>query len=85
MARATPAYWIIDGLPRLPARGRQAPVLTWRVVGGPFATREAAAAAVAGRELRPRWVIVEAPDRRRAVVAAHRATGLPPPSRDAIP
>jgi len=85
MTRAAPAYWIIDGLPRAGGRGKSVPALTWRVVGGPFASRDAAASAVAGRNLRPHWVIVEAADRRRAVVAAHRAVGLPPPSRDAIP
>ncbi|HLZ69316.1 MAG TPA: hypothetical protein VKV26_05325 [Dehalococcoidia bacterium] len=85
MTRVTPGFWIVDGLPRAGGRGRPLPALTWRVVGGPFANRDAAAAAVAGRALRPHWVIVEAADRRRAVVAAHRAAGLPPPSRDAIP
>src|SRR5207253_1567044 len=85
MTRTTPAFWIVDGLPRAGGPHKQLPALTWRVVGGPFPSRDAAAAAVAGRELRPHWVIVEAVDRRRAVVAAHRAAGLHPPSRDAIP
>lgn len=85
MPRLPSGYWVIEGLPRQPLWGSPPTALTWHVVAGPFESKEAAVAALGVRRLRDRWAIVAALDRRAAVIAAHRALGLPPPPRSAIP
>jgi hypothetical protein len=77
--------WCIFSRELTPAKGRAPRALTWQVLGGPFATKEAAIAYAQAHPPRPRWALVEATDRRSAVIAAHRAVGLPPPPRDGIP
>jgi hypothetical protein len=85
MSRADAWFWIVEYLPLPPARGRAPRALTWQVLDGPFTTQEAAIAYAQTHPPHPRWAIVAAADRRRAVLAAHRAVGLPLPPRDGIP
>ncbi len=85
MPRAVRWFWLVENLPPPPAKGRAPRALTWQVLGGPFASKEAAIAYAQDHPPRPRWALVEAADRRSAVQAAHRALGLRPPRRDAIP
>ena len=85
MPRADRWFWLVEHLPPPPAKGRAPRALTWQVLGGPFATKEAAIAYAQAHPPQPRWALVEATDRQSAVIAAHRAVGLPPPPRDGIP